>query len=87
MDSQIDYLELLQNKTFNYMKIYKLYVDNMFRNPFRWGRCPMSIRHEYVFGIYLHFGEMMMTSFTKRWVITLYVGKWFYSVSNYTFIK
>lgn len=66
------------------MKVYRLTVDNHFRNPFRWGRCPLNIGDVRAYGIYISYGEMMPTTIEKRWFICFYFYKWFYAFSNYT---
>lgn len=65
------------------MRKINLTLDNVFRNPFRWGRCPMSLSKERVYGIYVSWGEMMPTSLTNRWVVVLYFYKWYWGISNF----
>lgn len=65
------------------MKKINLTLDNCFRNPFRWGRCPISIYNIKVFGIIIVYGEMMPTTLINRWYIVLYYGSKYKAWSNY----
>lgn len=67
------------------MKKINLTLDNAFRNPLRWGRCPIDLQSYRTYGIYVSWGEMMPTSFTNRWAVVLYFHKWYYAFSNYKF--
>lgn len=65
------------------MKTYRYTIDNYFRHPFRWGKCPMNIGRQKIYGIYFHYGEMLPTRFKKRWVFIIYFYKWCGIWSNY----
>lgn len=65
------------------MKVYNYTINNYFRNPFRWGRCPMNIGSPKVYGIYLSYGEILPTTFKKRWLFIIYFYKWYRAWSNY----
>jgi len=68
------------------MRTIKLTIDNCFRNPFRWGKCPIkNIHNERIYGLYISYGEMMPTSLTNRWIIVVYFYKWYRAWSNYKF--
>lgn len=56
-------------------------IDNYFRHPLRWGRCPMSIGKHIVFG-FTYNKQKSPTSFTDIWYLNLYFYKWRYTVSN-----
>lgn len=60
-------------------------IDNQFRHPFRWGRCPINLKSFWVFGFkYYTLKENMRVK--DRWVFVFYFGKKYKSWSNYPFI-
>lgn len=65
------------------MKI-NLTIDNYFRHPLRWGRCPAEkIRGQLrMFGFFFK-KELYLTSLTDRWVLVIYFYKWYKAWSNY----
>ncbi len=61
-----------------------LTLDNQFRNPFRWGKCPRKIGVMKKFGV--SFSTRFETNFfEKRWTLAFYFYKWFWQFSNYPF--
>lgn len=65
------------------MKKIKLTLDNCFRNPFRWGRCPVGLNKILVWGIYISWGEKVPTMLKNRWVLCIYYGARYRAWSNY----
>lgn len=69
------------------MKIIDLTIDNCFRNPIRWRRCPVGITNERIYGLYIKIGEDVMMNIKKRWVVIIYFHKWYKAWSNYPFFN
>jgi hypothetical protein len=59
-----------------------LTVDNIFRNPFRWGRCKTDTRKVIVFGVTFNtFNNPIRIK--KIWILTIYFYKWYRFWSNH----
>ena len=57
-------------------------IDNVFRNPLRWGRCPIKTGATKIFGF--TFKMRNLDEYIKpQWVLTFYFYKWFRAYSNY----
>lgn len=70
------------------MKTINLTIDNAFRSPFHWNKCPIKNLHKYrVYGVYISYGELMPTHYGKRWVVTFFFYRWYRYFSNYPFSK
>ncbi len=50
-----------------------LTLDNIFRNPLRWGRCPINIGKLFVVGIQIDRWDSV-GSLKKSWQITVFYG-------------
>jgi hypothetical protein len=70
------------------MKEYKLFIDNAFRSPFHWNKCPIkNISKPRIYGLYIRSGEKMPTSLINRWFVVIYFHKWYRAWSNYPIIN
>ncbi len=58
-----------------------LTLDNCFRHPLRWGKCPMSVGGERIYGLVYQSG--LREAHFGRWRnLTLYFHKWFWSITR-----
>lgn len=62
-----------------------LTINSFFRHPLRWGKCPMNLKREWVFGLFYD-RRMSPISFTDIKILSLYFYKWQYTISNYPLI-
>ena len=64
------------------MRTINFTLDNWFRNPLRWGKCPMNIGRPVVFGFI--YNKMSHPHHIKDiWYLNLYFYKWVRTISNY----
>lgn len=58
-----------------------LTINNSFRNPLRWGKCPVNLGEDWVFGLktktYYLIGRL-----GRFLSITFYFYKWYYHIGN-----
>ena len=72
-------------------------IDNYFRHPFRWRKCPIDKQDKtFILGLKLTWGENMIfpkmgivpfitkMAFAKRWVVVIYYGYRYKAWSNYS---
>jgi hypothetical protein len=67
------------------MKIYNLTINNGFRNPLRWGRCPINIGEFKVWGVQIVYKELVPCKVMYKHSATFYYGekyKTFYIYKN-----
>lgn len=62
------------------MKI-NLTLDNQFRHPIRWGKCPISTGSWRGFGLTFE-TRRNVGYFEKQWILIFYFWKWFRLFSN-----
>lgn len=73
----------LLKEGFCFMKVINATLNNSFRHPLRWGKCPVNLGEDRVYGFIASWGEKMPASLTNRWTVVLYFYKWFWAISNY----
>ena len=58
-----------------------LTIDNAFRNPLRWGKCPVNMGEYKVFGLQTkkYYLERKQGRFFS---VTFYFYKWYYHIGN-----
>jgi len=68
------------------MKQINLTLNNSFRHPLRWGRCPLNLREDKIYGLFISWGQKNPASFKDRWAIGFYFGTRYKVWSNYPLI-
>ena len=63
------------------MKSINFTIDNYFRHPLRWGKCPMNIHSIKVFG-FIYNRRPSPTSRIDIWYLNMYFYKWVWTISN-----
>lgn len=53
-------------------------IDNCFRNPLRWGKCPMNISNMYVFG-FAYSKNLSPYHIGNEYGLRFYFYKWYYT--------
>lgn len=64
------------------MKMINFTINNQFRHPLRWGKCPMNIGSIKSFG-FIFIKKPHPSSLKDIWYLNLYFYKWCYTMSNY----
>lgn len=64
------------------MKNKNFTIDNQFRNPFRWGRCPIGIGRIIVFG-FSYKKELDPYRIGHYKSIIFYFWRWYYQIIKY----
>ncbi len=59
-----------------------LTLDNIFRHPLRWGRCPVSIGKVKVYGLSFE-RKYRIGNIGKQWILCFYFGSKVKIYSNY----
>jgi hypothetical protein len=58
-----------------------LTIDNAFRNPFRWGSCPINLKKEWVLGIRIY-SQHIPTRIGIRYTVVIYLYYWYIMFNN-----
>ena len=65
------------------MKSLNLTIDNYFRHPLRWRRCPVrKLDPLKAFGVFIYWNKPDRYNLKKHWGVYIYFWKWFYFIST-----